>query len=79
MIVLLFSSSYKWKANKLQVKSDATTFQLQEERSLKDHTSDFIDLACLNHYPDYSLWLFYYTSLNEQSKARLPVNLSGCW
>lgn len=49
---------------------------------LEDHTRDFIDLACLIHYPDHSLCVFYYTSLNEQSKVLegdFQNILSGCW
>ncbi|XP_026059300.1 vegetative cell wall protein gp1-like [Carassius auratus] len=33
----------------------------QLDRSLEDHTRDFLDLACLTHFPD-------------RSKARLPAN-----
>ncbi len=42
--------------------------------SLEDHTRDFLDLACLTHFPDRSLCVFYYTSLSERCKARLPAN-----
>ncbi len=38
----------------------------------EDHTKYF-----LNHFPDCSLCFFYYTSLNEQSKAGLPGD--PCW
>lgn len=32
----------------------------------------FLDLACLTHFPDRALCLFFQTSLNEQIKACLP-------
>ncbi len=58
----------------------------QQDRSLEDHTRDFLDLACLKHFPDRSLGIFYITSLSERCKARLPANgperrisWSGCW
>lgn len=37
----------------------------QGDCSLKDHTMDFLDLVCLTHYPDHSLYAFYHTGLNE--------------
>ncbi|XP_058625419.1 uncharacterized protein LOC131536483 [Onychostoma macrolepis] len=43
-------------------------------RSLEDHTRDFLDLACLTHFPDCSLCVFYISSLSERCKARLPAN-----
>ncbi len=46
----------------------------QQDRSLEDHTRDFLDLACLTHFPDRSLCAFYITSLSERCKARLPAN-----
>ncbi len=46
----------------------------QQDRSLEDHTRDFLDLACLKHFPDRSLGIFYITSLSERCKARLPAN-----
>ncbi len=46
----------------------------QMGRSLEDHTRDFLDLACLTHFPDRSLCVFYITSLSEQCKARLPAD-----
>ncbi|XP_059401982.1 uncharacterized protein LOC132133218 [Carassius carassius] len=46
----------------------------QLDRSLKDHTRDFLDLACLTHFPDRSLSNFFYTGLSERCKARLPAN-----
>ncbi len=45
----------------------------QGDRPLEAHTLDFIQLACLTHYPDRSLCVFYYTSLSERSKARVPA------
>ncbi|KAF4105376.1 hypothetical protein G5714_013038 [Onychostoma macrolepis] len=41
----------------------------QMDRSLEDHTRDFFDLACLTHFPDRSLCVFYISSLSE----RLPL------
>ncbi|XP_073699617.1 uncharacterized protein [Garra rufa] len=46
----------------------------QQDRSLEDHTRDFLDLACLTHFPDRSLSVFYHASLSEPCKARLPAN-----
>ncbi len=45
----------------------------QGDRPLEAHTLDFIQLACLTHYLDRSLFVFYYTSLSERSKARVPA------
>ncbi|XP_058617738.1 uncharacterized protein LOC131531178 [Onychostoma macrolepis] len=45
----------------------------QGVRPLEAHTQDFIQLACLTHYPDRSLCVFYFTSLSERSKARVPA------
>ncbi|ROL52380.1 hypothetical protein DPX16_6609 [Anabarilius grahami] len=44
----------------------------QRDRSLESHTLDFLELACLTHYPDRSLCVFYISSLSERSRARLP-------
>ncbi|ROI15684.1 hypothetical protein DPX16_20222 [Anabarilius grahami] len=44
----------------------------QKDRSLEEHTMDFLELACLTHYPDRSLCVFYIASLSERSRARLP-------
>lgn len=38
-----------------------------------DHTRDFLDLACLTHYPDHPLCVFYNTSFNEWLKVHLPI------
>ncbi len=46
----------------------------QMDRSLEDHTRDFLDLACLTHFPDCSLCGFYITSLSERCKVRLLAN-----
>ncbi len=46
----------------------------QKDRSLEDHTRDFLDLACLTHFLDQSFCVFYVTSLSERCKARLPAN-----
>ncbi len=46
----------------------------QQDRSLEDHTRDFIDLECLTHFLDRSLCIFYITSLSERCKACLPAN-----
>ncbi len=46
----------------------------QRDRSLEDHTRDFLNLACLTHFPDCSLCVFYISSLSERCKARLPAN-----
>ncbi|KAF4110611.1 hypothetical protein G5714_007642 [Onychostoma macrolepis] len=45
----------------------------QMDRSLEDHTRDFLDLACLTHFPDRSLGVFYITSLSEQCITMLPI------
>lgn len=45
----------------------------QGNRSLKDHTRDLLDLACLTHYLDHLFCIFFNTSLNKWSMARLPV------
>lgn len=47
---------------------------VQEQCSLKDHTRDFLDLVCLTHSHTHLFYVFYHTSLNKQSKARLPMN-----
>ncbi len=46
----------------------------QGDRPLEDHTQDFLHLACLSHYPDRSLCVFYHASLSERSKARVPAD-----
>lgn len=46
----------------------------QQDCSLKDHTRDFLNLACLTHYPDHSLYVFYHSGLNERWNAHLPVD-----
>lgn len=46
----------------------------QQDRSLEDHTVDFLDLVCLMPNSDCSLCIFYLTSLSKQSKAHLPAN-----
>lgn len=38
-----------------------------------EHTRYFLDMACLTHYSDHLLCVFYNTSLDEWSKAPLPV------
>ncbi|KAL0190994.1 hypothetical protein M9458_013692 [Cirrhinus mrigala] len=43
----------------------------QGERSLEDHTRDYIFLAEHSHFPDSSLCKFYYTGLNTTTKALL--------
>ncbi|KAI2655544.1 Repellent protein 1 [Labeo rohita] len=43
----------------------------QGERSLEDHTTDFVFLANLTHYPDSCLCSFYYTGLNTATQAQL--------
>ncbi|ROL53543.1 hypothetical protein DPX16_21792 [Anabarilius grahami] len=45
----------------------------QGDRSLEQHTSDFLQLACLTHFPDRSLCIYYRTGLSERSKARIPA------
>lgn len=45
----------------------------QGHRPLEIHIKDFLDLACLTHYPDSALCVFLLTSLSAQSKARLPA------
>lgn len=47
---------------------------VQGERSFGNHMREFLDLACLTRYPDCSLCVFFNTSLNKRSKARLPVD-----
>lgn len=44
----------------------------QMDRSLEDHTRDFLDLGCLTHYLDHSLCMFFNTGLNEWLEAYLP-------
>lgn len=44
------------------------------DRSLENYTQDILDLACLAHNSDDSVSVFFYTSLSEQAKARLPAN-----
>lgn len=60
----------------------------QGDRSLNHHTRSFLHLACLTHYPDRSLHIFYHTGLSKRSKALLPMDgpqrslpsmWSGCW
>ncbi len=46
----------------------------QMDRSLEDHTRDFLDLTCLTHFLNRSLCTFYITSLSERCKACLPAN-----
>lgn len=46
------------------------------DRPLEDHTPGFIDLVHQTRYQDYSLCVFFYTSLSEQSKARIPGHSS---
>ncbi|KAI2662257.1 Cell surface glycoprotein [Labeo rohita] len=43
----------------------------QGERSLEDHTRDYIFLAEHSHFPDSSLCKFYYTGLNTTTKVLL--------
>ncbi len=55
----------------------------QQDRPLEDHTSDFIDLACLTHFPDRLLCVFHITSLSQRCKVRLPAgspkeNFAAC-
>lgn len=45
----------------------------QEVHSLKDHTRKFLDLACHINFLDGSLCVYYYFSLQERSKERLPI------
>lgn len=40
----------------------------QNDRSLEDHTCEFLDLANHTHYPDSTLISFFWTGLNEQVK-----------
>ncbi|ROJ62551.1 hypothetical protein DPX16_21537 [Anabarilius grahami] len=44
----------------------------QRDRSLESHTRDFLELACLTHFPNCSLCVFYISSLSKRSRARLP-------
>ncbi len=55
----------------------------QQDHPLEDHTRDFIDLACLTHFPDRSLCVFHITSLSQQCKVHLPAggpkeNFAAC-
>ncbi|KAI2655773.1 IgA FC receptor [Labeo rohita] len=43
----------------------------QGNRSLEDHTKDFMFLAPMTHYPDSSLCSFYRTGLNPTTRAQL--------
>ncbi len=45
--------------------------QEQGDRSLKDHTEDFVFLASLTHYPDSCLCSFYQAGLNTATWAQL--------
>jgi len=50
----------------------------KEERSLKDHTTDFfLDLAFHTHYPDSALISYYWTRLNKEVKAKTPFPSDG--
>ncbi|KAI2644822.1 Threonylcarbamoyl-AMP synthase [Labeo rohita] len=44
----------------------------QGNRSLEDHTRDFVYLTPLTHYPDSCLCTFYRAGLNTTTKAQLP-------
>ncbi len=46
--------------------------QEQGDRSLKDHTKDFVFLANLTHYPDSCLCSFYQAGLNTATRAGTP-------
>uniref|UniRef100_A0A672PX96 Uncharacterized protein n=1 Tax=Sinocyclocheilus grahami TaxID=75366 RepID=A0A672PX96_SINGR len=54
---------------------DYPAFQIllleQGERSLEDHTNDFLSLAQLTHYPDNCLCTFYRVGLNATTRAQL--------
>ncbi len=43
----------------------------QEDRSLEDHTRDFLHLANQTYYPDSCLCTFYFVGLNNSTKAKL--------
>ncbi|KAL0161830.1 hypothetical protein M9458_041226, partial [Cirrhinus mrigala] len=43
----------------------------QGNRSLEDHTKDFVFLAPMTHYPDSSLCSFYRTGLNPTTRVQL--------
>ncbi|KAL0199686.1 hypothetical protein M9458_002873, partial [Cirrhinus mrigala] len=43
----------------------------QGNRSLEDHTKDFVFLAPMTHYPDSCLCSFYRTGLNTTTQAQL--------
>ncbi|KAI2649080.1 Mitochondrial intermediate peptidase [Labeo rohita] len=43
----------------------------QRDRSLKDHTTDFVFLANYTHYPDNCLCSFYHAGLNAATQAQL--------
>ncbi|KAL0168702.1 hypothetical protein M9458_036924 [Cirrhinus mrigala] len=43
----------------------------QGERSLEDHTTDFVFLANMTHYPDSCLCSFYQAGLNTTTRAQL--------
>ncbi len=43
----------------------------QGERSLEDHTTDFVFLSNYTHYPDSCLCSFYLTGLNTSTRAQL--------
>lgn len=43
----------------------------QEDRSLKDHTREVLNLAYQTHYLDSCLCTFYYVRLNTSTKSKL--------
>ncbi|KAL0173680.1 hypothetical protein M9458_029648, partial [Cirrhinus mrigala] len=43
----------------------------QGDRSLEDHTMDFVFLANLTHYPDSYLCSFYHTGVNTTTRMQL--------
>ncbi|KAF4115831.1 hypothetical protein G5714_003320 [Onychostoma macrolepis] len=48
----------------------------QMDRSLEDHTRDFLDLACLTHFPDRSLCVFYISYISSEREL-MPSTLEG--
>lgn len=49
----------------------------QRNRSLMDHTQDFLDLVCLTHYTDDSLSVFYHTGKGTSASEWSPGDFAA--
>lgn len=49
-------------------------FLSERDRSLSDHTREFLDLAYQTHYPDSGLISLYRAGLNEPLKSMLAID-----